>query len=170
MIKSISSYMFIVLLFCVTTVNAHESYLSVTQMNYNAETNSIQCEMKLTAHDLEQALKVQSGQAVILDKASLRVSNNKLINQYLQKYFSVKINGIKTYVSYIGYEVELNDNAWIYFEIPCPEIKKEIEISNMILTETFAMQQNVTHLSINTNKQSFVFTKIDTKNIFNWNE
>jgi hypothetical protein len=170
MIQRISIFTFIILLFSTISVDAHESFLSVTQMKYNAETNSIQCEMKVTAHDLEKTLKIQSGKAVILDKAALQVSNNKLIAHYLQTNFSVKIDGIKTYVTYVGYEVELNDNAWIYFEIPCPINMKEIEISNLVLTETFALQQNITHITTNTNKQSFVFTKNDTHNTFTWNE
>lgn len=151
-------------------MQAHESYMSVTQMKYNAETNSIQCEMKVTAHDLEKALKIISGKAVILDKPSLKVSNNKLMEHYLQNNFRVKINDIKTYITFIGYEVELNDDAWIYFEISCPKEINNIELSNMVLTETFALQQNVTHLTTSNNKQSFVFSKSETNNIFNWNE
>lgn len=170
MIRSISFFTFIILLFCANSVSAHESFMSVTQMKYNAKTNSIQCEMKVTAHDLEKALKILSGKAVILDKPSLKVSNNKLMDQYIQSNFRLKINDIKTYITYVGYEVELNDNAWIYFEIPCPIEINKIELSNMVLTETFALQQNVTHLSTITNKQSFVFTKNAPTNTFIWNE
>ena len=170
MIHRLSIFTFFILLFGAISVNSHESYLSVTQMKYNTETNSIQVEMKVTAHDIEKALKIHSGKAVILDKPSLDISNNKLMEQYSQSNFRVKINDIKTYILYVGYEIELNDNAWIYFEIPCPEEIDKIELSNMVLTETFALQQNVTHLSTNTNKQSFVFTKNATINTFNWNE
>lgn len=148
----------------------HESYMSVTKMNYNSSTNTIQCEMKITAHDLEKALKVNSGRAVVLDKPSLEQSNNNIVKQYLQNKFSVKINDIKTYVDFVGFEVELNDNAWIYFEIPCPENINSVEVSNLILTETFALQQNVTHITHETNTHSFVFTKNETHNTFNWNE
>lgn len=170
MIQRISIFTFIILLFSAFSIDTHESYMSVTQMKYNAETNSIQCEMKLTAHDLEKALKLLSGKPVILDKPSLQISNNKLMEQYVQSNFQVKINEIKTYITFVGYEVELNDNAWIYFEIPCPKEIDNIELRNLVLTETFALQQNVTHLTTSTNKQSFVFTKSESINIFNWNE
>jgi hypothetical protein len=126
--------------------------------------------MKLTAHDVENAIRSNYGKPFILDKATLENSNNKLINQYLQSKFNIKIDQEKVFLNYIGYEVELTDFVWIYFEIECPEKFNNITLSNLMLTETFAMQQNVTHITKETNTQSFVFTKNETLKTFNWNE
>ena len=149
---------------------AHEAYLSVTKLTFNKASNSFECEMKITAHDLEKSLKIISGKPVILDKESMRNSNNKLLSQYLQNKFHVKINDEKIYLDFVGYEIETNDDGWIYFEIKYPKKIEKMELSNLLLTETFSLQQNVTHNFYKEQKQSFVFTKLDTHQIFNWNE
>ena len=142
--------------------------MSVTKMDYNLESESFQCEMKLTAHDLEHALKILSGKAVILDKPAYQNSNNKMVAQYLQNKFSTRIDDEKVYVDFVGYEVELNDNIWIYFEIKCPTEWENIMVSNLVLTETFALQQNVTHITKDSITQSFVFNKNETNKTFTW--
>ena len=148
----------------------HEAYLSVTKLTFNDNNNSFECEMKITAHDLEKSLKITSGKPVVLDKESSRNINNKLVSQYIQNKFHVKINDEKVFVDFVGYEIETNDDAWIYFEIKCPQTIQKMELSNLVLTETFSLQQNVTHIFYKEMKQSFVFTKLDTHQIFNLNE
>lgn len=148
----------------------HEAYLSVTKLTFNEASSTFECEMKLTAHDLEKSLKITSGKPVVLDKESMRNSNNKLVSQYLQNKFHVKINEEKIYIDFVGYEIETNDDGWIFFEIKAPKEIKKIELSNLVLTETFGLQQNVTHIFYKEQKQSFVFTKLDSHQIFKWNE
>ena len=156
--------------FTTSKSSVHEAYLSVTKLTFNENSKSFECEMKITAHDLEKSLKIISGKPVVLDKESMRNSNNKLVSQYIQNKFHVKINDEKIYLDFVGYEIETNDDGWIFFEIKYPKKINKMEVSNLVLTETFSLQQNVTHILYKEKKQSFVYTKIDTHQIFNWNE
>ncbi len=108
--------------------DVHEAYLSVTKITFNETNKSFECEMKITAHDLEKSLKIISGKPVVLDKESMRNSNNKLVSQYLQNKFHVKINDEKIYLDFVGYEIETNDDGWIFFEIKVPKELKTLEL------------------------------------------
>ena len=66
----------------ITAANAytfHPFYVSVTEMNYNAKTKSIEISCKLFAEDLENVLKQNNKAAVDLANDKLQSQNNYFI-------------------------------------------------------------------------------------------
>jgi hypothetical protein len=147
---------------------AHEYYLSVTRGNYNAETQMMQCEMKVTAHDMENAIRVMYAQSFNLDDKNQVKKQNELLEKYLRAKINILINDKYIDFEYIGFELELTDDLWIYFQFRVPDL--EFKYENKILTELFAMQQNVTHFKTADCERSFVFTKNHSPEKFTCNE
>lgn len=147
---------------------AHEYFMSVTRGNFNAETQMMECEMKVTAHDMENAIRVMYAQAFDLDDKSAVHQQNQLLSQYLNTKINVWIEDKYVTIEYIGFELELNEDLWIYFQFKTPT--QSFKYENKILTELFAMQQNVTHFKTAACERSFVFTKNHLPEKFNCNE
>lgn len=143
---------------------AHEYYVSVTKGNYNADTQMMECELKITAHDFENAVRLMYAQPFNLDHKNQIDRHNQLIEKYINSRVEVSLNGQIQPIEYVGFELDATEDLWIYFQFKVPN--GEFEYSNKMLTEVFAMQQNVTHFKMNTCEQSFVFTKNQTPENF----
>ncbi|WP_258541491.1 DUF6702 family protein [Parvicella tangerina] len=147
---------------------AHEYFMSVTRGNYNPETQMMECEMKVTAHDLEKAIRVKYAKAFDLDDQAKRYQHDQLLSMYISSKIEVMVNDKYVNLEYIGYELEVNDDLWIYFQFKAPN--RTFKYQNKVLTELFAMQQNVTHFKTAECEKSFVFTKNQSTEKFTCNE
>ncbi|MCB9198176.1 MAG: hypothetical protein H6600_06945 [Flavobacteriales bacterium] len=151
-----------------TLTDVHEYYISVTRGAYNSTTGMMQCEMKITAHDLEKSIRIVYSKPFDLDKSNLKKSNEELITKYLTDKIKIKVDGKQIEPELVGFEVEANEDCWIYFQFPFNG--KLLEYDNKSLTEQFAMQQNITHFEKGDCKKSFVFTKYTSLEKFDCNE
>lgn len=142
--------------------------MSVTRGNYNASNQMMECEMKVTAHDMENAIRVSYAKAFDLDNTSQVHQHNQLLKKYITSKINIRVDGKYVDLEYIGFELEVNDDLWIYFQFKAPQ--ETFEYENKILTELFAMQQNVTHFKTANCERSYVFTKNHSPEKFNCNE
>ncbi|MCB9187919.1 MAG: hypothetical protein H6599_01425 [Flavobacteriales bacterium] len=166
MIRSILHILFFVAIS--TWGYAHDYYMSVTKGNYNNESQMMECSMKVTAHDLENAIRALYGKAFDLDDNTQLHSQNELLKKYLLSKIEIMIDGKYIDLEYVGFELELNEDLWIYFQFKAPD--QTFEYKNNILTELFAMQQNVTHFKSDRCEKSFVFTKNQSLEKFECND
>ncbi len=141
---------------------AHDWYISITTIRYNQEKKSFEVEVKLTAHDLEKAVKLHYNQDLKLGGEKEHPQSDKIISNYLNNYLDLWVNGAKSKLefsskSFIGKEVENDENMWIYLEFKAPRVLKNITVKNRILMDTFPGQQNITHVENGDQKQSYTF-------------
>lgn len=155
MLKSI--FYTVVLVVVSSTASAHDFFMSVTRGDYNAQAQVMECSMKVTAHDLENAIRVLYSKPFNLDDDSKRYSQEQLIEKYLSSKIFIRTGGQTVDLELIGFELEINDDLWIYFQFKV--VDETFEYENKILTELFGMQQNVTHFKTDNCERSFVFTK-----------
>ena len=64
---------------------------------------------------------------------------------------------------FIGSETELDEDFWVYIEVPLTDDIKSLKIYNAILTEVFKGQQNIMHWDINGLKKSLIFTHLNNE-------
>ena len=165
----IQRIIYTILFFVISSnVMAHDFFMSVTRGNYNSETQMMECSMKVTAHDLENAIRIMYSKVFDLDDESQRKSHDQLIEKYISSRISIKTDNGFVNLEYVGYELEVNDDLWIYFQFKVPD--QIFEYENKVLTEQFAMQQNVTHFKTDNCERSYVFTKNHSPEKFNCNE
>lgn len=166
MLKYFLNTVFIVVF--VTTSFAHEYFMSVTRGYYNPQTQMMECEMKVTAHDMENAIRTKYAEAFDLDNEAKRHRQDQLIEKYLLSKIEILVDDKYIDLEYVGFELELNDDLWIYFQFKVPN--RTFKYQNKVLTELFAMQQNVTHFKTSDCERSYVFTKNHSPEKFDCNE
>lgn len=135
----------------------HPFYISVTEMSLNSKTKSLEISCKMFAEDLEDVLKQNYKVPVDLDNNKTRAQNNKLINDYILKHFSINIDSKNEVLKFVGFEKE-SESAYCYFEILNVPAIKNIIINNTILQDYKQEQINIMHVIVNGNRKS---TKLD---------
>jgi hypothetical protein len=138
--------------------NAHKFYVSITQVNYNQETKSIEVTLKLFTDDLELATSNFSKTPIKIVNAE---DGDAAIANYIAQKFSIAINNQIKSLSYIGKELE-NDVSWCYLEIKNLSNIKSIKINNSIFTEQFPDQKNLVNIHVLDKEESAILTKNTT--------
>lgn len=163
----------IVLLFIFTPLllaaSAHKYYLSVTDLEFNSESQSVQIITRLFYDDLEEVLQERYDDSIVVDATY----DQEILDRYLTKYLSQKlvvtINGEKKEHTFIGKEYE-DDYVVCYVEIEDIKEISSLEVYNTLLTDVFPEQKNMVHTSINNHKKSFLLTRENSKGLLNFSE
>lgn len=148
----------LLLLVSAQVLSAHKFYVSLTQINYNSKTKSIEVTLKLFTDDLELSTTNFSKKTVKIINAE---DSDVEIANYIKDKFSISINNKVQVLNYLGKEME-NDVSWCYLEIKNVTDIQSIKINNRIFTEQFPDQKNLIHLNVNGVEESAVLTKNTT--------
>ncbi len=135
----------------------HPFYVSVTEMNYNTKTKSFEISCKMFAEDIEDVLKQNYKTAVDLGNDKLQTQNNKLMNDYIGKHFSLNIDTKLMNYKFVGFEKE-KESVYCYLEVMNVPAIKKMTVTNSILYDFKQEQINIVHVIINGNRTS---TKLD---------
>lgn len=138
----------------------HPFHMSITEMFFNQETNTFEVALKIFTDDFEEVLRKKYGVG-ILDLGTKNESNkvDELIQDYMKKVFSLKVNDQPLTAHYIGKEGDL-DAIWVYFEY---SIQKEemltLTLENSVLHQLFDDQQNVIYFDYLNKKETYICLK-----------
>ncbi|MGV3586291.1 MAG: DUF6702 family protein [Adhaeribacter sp.] len=135
----------------------HPFYVSVTEVNHNQKTKSLEISTKIFFNDLEVALEKQSKTQLDILKPTDKNRVDQVLNQYLTKHLQLQVNGKPVNLKYLGFEIE-QDAAWCYLEVPQVSRIKQIQIENSVLFAEHDSQTNMVHITVNGNRKS---TKLD---------
>jgi hypothetical protein len=161
-----TSLLIILLVLVATYTKAHDFYVGILNCRHNPITNSLQVEIKLTTHDLEKAILLQQKQELKLASTKEHPNSNKLIAAYIESQLKIEINGVLISPNFVGKEVDLDENIFVFYEIKCPDIVHEIKMKNAILMDIFQRQENITHIEIAGKCMSFTFNHLQTEKVF----
>jgi hypothetical protein len=115
--------------------------MSITEMNYNEENGYLEIIIKLFTDDIEKALKLKSDSSIFLGTPKESLQANKLLENYLQKHFTLKTAEQTLDISFLGKEVD-KDYTWAYLEIKDFKPNDKYTIKNSILIDLFDSQAN----------------------------
>lgn len=139
----------------------HPIHIAVSDLVYNEKSKSVEITHKIFIDDIEnhiQGLEKAKGKAVVL-RLNTPDENPKAddyLNQYLQEYFKVKLNGKFCKIYYLGKEYE-TDAVWIYAEIKNIKSVNKIEIEDGILMDWHSDQDNLLHMKVKEERKSLRF-------------
>ena len=139
-------------------VPPHDFHVSVTQINCNATTQTVEITIKLFTDDLEQSIKALGGGDLRLGDAREAANADHLLLEYLRNRFTLKLDSKPVIMAWVGKEVEV-DALWCYLEVPNIPHCTSMEISSRILTEIFEDQANVIHITCNDQNKSLFLSK-----------
>ncbi len=149
------------LLFMLSSFTAlHKYYVSVTDVEYSLVNKSLQITSRLFIDDFQNVLQERYGASIKLE--------DKISDVYVEKYFKKKLlievnNTLKSY-TYIGKEFD-GDMLHCYFEVENVSDIQSITVTNKLLIELFEGQQNITHITINDKKKSFLLIKDNSSGV-----
>lgn len=144
--------------FCLAAQPHHDFHTSLTEIQYNPKSGSLEVTIRVFTDDLEAALTgLNQGKKVSLELNPKGA--DALIQQYLQKHWGLinpqrQIKGF----DYIGKEPEL-DATWLYVEVPQAQNLKGYTLFNTIFLELFDDQTNLTNVLYPNQRKTILFNQ-----------
>ncbi|HVM90237.1 MAG TPA: DUF6702 family protein [Puia sp.] len=136
----------------------HPLYVTVIEINHNAKDKTLEISCKIFTNDFENALEKAYHTKVDLSDAKMKTVSDKLIEEYIEKHFQVKVDGKPVVMEYVGSEKQ-TDATWSYFQVNNVPSLKRIDVMNNILYEAFDGQMSIMHVMSGGNRKS---TKISS--------
>ena len=155
------------LIFPILLSSAHKYYVSVTQISYVKEKQSVQIISRIDIADLEFTLQERYDKRIKLTTIDEAPMVDDYIKKYLEQKIEIKINTKETSFSFIGKEYD-NDLIVCYLEIENVKSINTIEISNRVLFDLFPKQKNVVKTKINSKTNNLIFTTEDRNQYLNF--
>ncbi|WP_298346193.1 DUF6702 family protein [uncultured Algibacter sp.] len=158
MMKSLRVFLLIILvlpLFAFTTM--HKYYISVTQINYIQEKQSVQITSRLFIDDFENILKQNYDENIVLVDEENPEIIDSYIDRYLKKNMELVINDKVVTFNFIGKQYE-GDIVKCYLEVEDIQSIASFEITNRILFDLQKDQQNIVKTKINSKSKSVILT------------
>jgi len=135
----------------------HPFYVSVTEINHNAKTQSVEISCRMFYDDLEHVLEKQYRTQLDIVHPKNKEQLNQLINDYVHKHLLIKVDGKVLNPAYVGFEIQ-EDGAWAYLEVKGIPKAQKIEIRDDLLYTEHPEQINMLHVTVNGERKS---TKLD---------
>ncbi|MBK9592800.1 MAG: hypothetical protein IPO32_15330 [Crocinitomicaceae bacterium] len=127
---------------------AHSYYVSTSNMEYNAQTETIDVSIKTTAHDFEHILETKYNLRIHIETIADSSEIGLYIQAYLSENFTIKSNDVQATMKYIGKEVTLRDELFFFISFSGLKNPKTIQIKNTLLFTEFTQQQNIVHYKL----------------------
>ncbi len=140
----------------------HKFYVSVTQIDYVPNKKRIEITHRIFIDDLEKALEKKYKKKVYLTSNKELPEAETLIKDYLKENVKISINKKAQNLEFLAREVE-GDVLIFYTKIAISKKINTFEIFNSLLIDIYKEQQNIVHVNINSNKNSFLFTNSDVQ-------
>ncbi len=141
-----------------SSFTAHKFYVSVMQIDYNKEEQSLQIISRVFIDDLEEVLRKRYDDTIRLEVDKETDGAEEYIQKYFNQKISFLINGKESSFTYLGKEYE-DDLIIFYLEIENVNSFESLEISNQILMDLFEEQQNIVHVKKENNRKSLILEK-----------
>lgn len=120
----------------------HDYYMSVTNVRYKTEQQTLQVEMKVFIDDIENAIKESEDIDLRLGTPDEIESAETYIAEYVASNFGLETDGVARPHTYVGREYE-DDALWIYLESREVPSFRTVEIFNRMLIDTYPRQRNI---------------------------
>jgi len=135
----------------------HKYYISVTQINYVKEKESVQITSRLFIDDFENALKTNYDENIILAEKDEAKIIDTYMQSYLQDKIKLRINNKAVTFNFIGKEYE-GDIVRCYLEVEHVKSIESFLITNSVLFDLQKDQQNIVKTNINSKNKSVILT------------
>jgi len=144
-------------------LNAHPLRLSLCEIEFSSDTQSLSIHLKLFLTDVNEALVFDpNSQELAFCQPQEPEKANDLLLEYLDRFFYVKANGEKVALQIqrkrLSGEGE-NTALWVYFESTNLEVLQSLEVKNTVFTDLFFDQNNIVYIHADTESKSAMLNK-----------
>lgn len=146
---------------------SHKYYLSLTQIEYNKDQNSLEVIINVFMDDIELAINKEFDVDLRLTTKQELEDVDIYFEKYLRKNLSFLVNNKPVEYNFIGKEYE-GDLVYFYIESSTIENPVTLQINNTILFAYFEQQQNVIKFKNGSKRQSKILSKNINKALLNF--
>ena len=143
--------------------NDHETYLSVTEIEYNKEKKSVQIISRVFIDDFEDVLSKRYQKEISLSYKDDLKFNQDLMEKYIEKKLKIIVEGKSINLKLLGSKFDA-DQIVLFIESENIESFKKVNVENLILTDLFDTQKNITHIKKGEEIESMLLTKANSSN------
>jgi hypothetical protein len=155
------------LFFCLcTAMISHKFYMSLTQINYSEEKQTLQIIVRVFIDDLETEINTLSQHKIELGTDRELLNIDHIYKNYLNSHLHFHIDKHPKTFKYIGNEYK-NDQVFFYLEVAEIDSIQSLEIQNTMLHNSFQEQENIVKTSIYDKHKSFILTRNNSKAFLN---
>lgn len=147
----------------------HKFYVSVTNIEYNAETHSLQLISSIFTDDIENLLKTRYNQELYLNKEEEHPKVDEYLERYLTQKLKVEVNGKQYQLNYLGKKYD-KDILKLFIEIENVEYPQKVLVQNEILVGLFPDQKNVVHFELNGEIKSLLLSRNQESGLLNFSK
>ena len=151
-----------------TSVLAHKYYVSITEVEYVKDQESVQIITRIFIDDFQRLLRERYDDKITLDDNQDEEAINKLMNKYIKSRLLVSINSEEKQLKFIGKEYD-TDIVYLYYEIENVQSIATMEIENTVLFDIFSDQKNVVRTNIKNSPKTFILIPENNKGLLNFN-
>ena len=153
--KFIKPFLFVLIIPLFAFTSLHKYYISVTQVDFIEEKQSVQITTRIFIDDFERLLRERYDESITLAGKVEPKTTDIYIDKYLKERIKVKINNETVSLHFLGKEYD-QDIMRCYLEIEGISSIKSFEITNRVLFDLFKEQQNIVKTKINSKQKSFI--------------
>jgi len=154
----IKKYLLILLILPLMAFSLHKYYISLCEIEYVEDKQTVQIILGVFIDDLEVTLNKDQDKKLFLATEKEVLNINKIYETYLNKHFKITVNQeLKSY-NFIGKEYD-DDIVRFYLEIPNIKQLNTIAITNTSLFRDFESQQNIIKIKVNKLNKTFYLDK-----------
>ncbi len=125
----------------------HEYYISITHIDYNPKSKTIEVSQQYIAHDVEKAIFNRYKVNLHLAEPNEHPKADSLLELYFQDNFKITIDST-IQLNWVGREVKLDETFLIYLQSDEMKEPTKLTVKNTSLTDVFPAQSNITHVKI----------------------
>ncbi|UMB61338.1 hypothetical protein MHL31_03830 [Lutibacter sp. A80] len=150
----IKNYLFLVLIIPLLSFTMHKYYLSLCEIEYVEEKQSIQIIIGFFIDDIELTLNKDNNTKLKLATKDEAPNIDQYFETYLNNNFKLAVNNNSASYTYIGKEYD-DDIVRFYLEITDVKVLNSIDIYNTCLIRDFEDQQNIIKIYANNIQKTF---------------
>ena len=150
--------------FC-SVLFAHPWYVSVTNMDIDAQSRSIALSVRIFTDDLETVLHNKYNVDGWIGTPKEHRDAKRLLMEYVNERFSVTVNNgekIELVTDSMTISKEEETMMWFHMKGVAKQTIRRIEVENRLLTDFFASQNNLVIISIDQKEKKW--EKLNRKN------
>jgi hypothetical protein len=165
--KSIKLISVIAIFFLCSFNTLHKYYVSITQIEFVKEQQSVQIISRIFIDDFESVLRKRYDENITLDRGDDETQIDDYIKKYLLTKIEISINNQEVIPNFIGKKYD-DGIMHCYLEIENIKSISTFQIKNKVLFDMFEDQKNVIRTNINNKNKTVVLTAQNDKGLLNF--
>ncbi len=144
----------------------HDFFVSILTIRHKPETRTLDLTWRITAHDIEHALSTRG--ALKLGSANEHPKADSLLNRYCMEHLTLFQEDKQMNWKWVGKELD-GETLYCYLQVEGVSAPKDLIVSNTLLQDVFAEQQNLVHVEgAKLPTRSHTFVKGSSAHKFTW--